>query len=269
MKKHIISIFAAAAAICIISSCAGSGEDKIATNTNSFTEPSGYTNEYDSSAIVCEYKDSIEYYSSCKAGKEVCDKINDLIVVSMFGDEYSGMSVDDAVKSNMESTKEDYHKMIAKVDSASKADGIGRGMALNNSFEYEGTFAESYKDMQSYECSLYAYMGGAHPNTIFKCLVFDMKTGNKVGISDLLVDGSEEEISNLIHEELLKGDAPDEEPFFFDEAKFFNDNILVSDEGITWLFNTYEIAPYSSGEQIATISWDALKPYLKDPSLAE
>ena len=42
-----------------------------------------------------------------------------------------------------------------------------------------------------------------------------------------------------------------------------NGNFGVSEEGVTWTFNPYEIAPYALGIIDLTVSWADLKPYLK------
>lgn len=42
-----------------------------------------------------------------------------------------------------------------------------------------------------------------------------------------------------------------------------NGNFAVSEEGVTWTYNPYEIAPYSMGIIDLTVTWADLKPYLK------
>lgn len=42
-----------------------------------------------------------------------------------------------------------------------------------------------------------------------------------------------------------------------------NGNFSVSEEGVTWTYNPYEIAPYAMGAIELAVRWSDLKPYLK------
>jgi hypothetical protein len=44
------------------------------------------------------------------------------------------------------------------------------------------------------------------------------------------------------------------------------DNFYVNEEGITWTYDPYEIAPYSVGVVQITLSWDEVLPFLMDDS---
>lgn len=44
-------------------------------------------------------------------------------------------------------------------------------------------------------------------------------------------------------------------------------SVFYNAKGVTIVFNTYDIAPYSAGEQAFFIPYDLVKPYLNDYGL--
>ena len=43
-----------------------------------------------------------------------------------------------------------------------------------------------------------------------------------------------------------------------------NGNVTISEEGVSWCFNAYEIAPYYIGSIDVTLSWAQLSGYLSN-----
>lgn len=55
----------------------------------------------------------------------------------------------------------------------------------------------------------------------------------------------------------------DEAGYWFKDNKFhLNDNFIITNDGITWLFNPYEVASYAQGTIELTMSKDELMPLL-------
>ena len=51
--------------------------------------------------------------------------------------------------------------------------------------------------------------------------------------------------------------------FWFDDNKFsLNDNFALTEDGIRFFYNSYEIAPYALGTTDITISYDSIKNLL-------
>jgi len=97
-------------------------------------------------------------------------------------------------------------------------------------------------DMESYE-----YMGGAHGLGTKKYLRFDMNTGKTWGINEAFYDGARPAITKLIQqncEEMKNGGNN----IFFDDVKpEINENFYFDNDYIYFVYNPYEIAPYSEG----------------------
>lgn len=65
--------------------------------------------------------------------------------------------------------------------------------------------------------------------------------------------------------ELTSEDDFDEVGFWFKDNQFhLNDNFILTAEGITWLYNPYEIGPYSQGTIELNVSKNELLPLLNE-----
>lgn len=104
------------------------------------------------------------------------------------------------------------------------------------------------------------YLGGAHPYSYGGYVVFDMSTGEEVKEADFL-DVENSDLYDLLFAKVLEA-MDTEEPEDLLDAPTFNANFSVDNEGVTWLFNPYEVAAYAYGPIEATLTWEELEPYL-------
>ena len=91
----------------------------------------------------------------------------------------------------------------------------------------------------------YQNTGGAHGNVIVTFLNFDTQTGNSISNNDLFSDFTAFE--NLAKDHFFKEISGKKEDYFEPDNFTLPANIGLNDEGLILLYNTYEIAPYSSG----------------------
>ena len=139
-------------------------------------------------------------------------------------------------------------------------------MLFHFEFKREGRFTTACKarHLQTYAVAYNDYTGGAHGMNAIICNVFDLTTGETVSESDLFGEGYQEGVSVLLKTALdafLAAQEEGEDLVF--GAPEPNGNFSVSEEGVTWTYNPYEIAPYAMGAIELTVSWSDLKPYLK------
>jgi len=120
--------------------------------------------------------------------------------------------------------------------------------------ERNGTVKFFNDDFMSLTFSEYAYLGGAHPNSYTLFTILDLNNGNKITLEDIFIEGykpilnkiAEEEFRKL--KELGKHEDLDEAGFWFDDNRFsINDNFALSDDGLTFYYNNYEITAYAYG----------------------
>lgn len=109
------------------------------------------------------------------------------------------------------------------------------------------------------------YEGGAHGYHEDIALNFDTKTGKQITESDLFISGYQEKLEQKI---LACMDKETREMLFSDQAEP-NGNFMLTDKGIYYYFNPYEIGPYAAGVISSFIPWNELTELIKPYSLGE
>lgn len=141
-------------------------------------------------------------------------------------------------------------------------------------------------NMISYVFYNYMFTGGAHGNTYLNTFVFDKNGLVKINdLLDLKNNINDIKITRLIynkikdnhivnesaHEMLIEGlglnnlDNNNNYTGTQDKKFSFKDNLtqfIVLDEGIIFIFDQYQIAPYIDGNPEVLLTWDELKPYM-------
>ena len=129
-----------------------------------------------------------------------------------------------------------------------------------------GNFTAGYKQYLNYLLTYYSFRGGAHGIQTVTQMVLDKKTGAPLSEDDLFVPAYQAPVSALIREAIrssLEADDAELLPLVEMEQVAPNGNFSLSADGIQWLYQPYEVAPYALGIVSATVSWEQLKPYLK------
>lgn len=111
----------------------------------------------------------------------------------------------------------------------------------------------------------YTYLGGAHPNTYEEYVNLDILSGDVITLDQILNPGYHEKLLQIAEQAFRakQGLGPkedlDEAGYFFKNAKFaLNENFLITKEGLKFLFNPYEVAPYVMGPIDFTVSYESL-----------
>ncbi len=141
----------------------------------------------------------------------------------------------------------------------------------------------------SYVFTTYEFTGGAHGNSVVNTFTFNdegkveiedilnlSENNNDIKLSRILAKEIERSQGDMFIEDMmmdglglayLKADGVtlDKEKCNCDGFFFGSNfqNFYLTDEGITFLFNQYQVAPGASGIVKATLDWETLKPYLK------
>lgn len=116
----------------------------------------------------------------------------------------------------------------------------------------------------------YDFMGGAHGNTQADYLVFDLKTGNLLKTQDIFAANANvrTKLENLINEQFRKDQKISAKTTLTEYGMNsdripLNENFFVTQKGIGFFYNAYEIAPYAMGQFEIIIPFEKLKPLLK------
>ncbi len=115
-----------------------------------------------------------------------------------------------------------------------------------------------------------SFTGGAHGSYGTHFINLNPKNGKKITLSDLLKPGYEPALTKLGEEafrsslELKDSILYSEEGYEFPDGVFtLNDNYGFTNQGIRFVFNIYEIAPYALGSQDFVIPYEKIKDWLK------
>ena len=116
----------------------------------------------------------------------------------------------------------------------------------------------------------YEYTGGAHGRQSTKALTFDFSKEKLLSADDLFKKGATTKVDSLIRENLITNyrassvEELEELGFFnYNEAKV-GDNMLLTRNGVTFIFDPYEIAAYFLGTIQVELPYSALSPYLHE-----
>ena len=122
----------------------------------------------------------------------------------------------------------------------------------------------------SYAMDVYEYNGGAHGNRYLLIQNYDLQTGDAVSEQDLFIDDYYEQLKTLLLEALIA--QTDEAETKKDLRRLGysvvdvvpNENFYVTPEGITYVYNPYEIAPYAMGCIQISLPWDSVRHLLRN-----
>ncbi len=120
----------------------------------------------------------------------------------------------------------------------------------------------------AFSLELDADTGGAHPNKTVSNFIIDFKNNELIKLSDLVSNipkftSAAEKVFRKKNS-IPKSKSLQEEGYFFEKGKFnLNNNIGISQNGITVYFNSYEIAPYAMGPTKIVVPFYEIKDILK------
>ena len=142
-------------------------------------------------------------------------------------------------------------------------------------FELTGSVLLNRPELLTVDLSYYAFTGGAHGNSHTEYFVFDTMTGKRLELNDVFEQGFEERLNKLIDSRYrqMKGLSPTdrldgEKGMLFENYIHFNDNFALTDQGVSFVYNNYEITAYAFGPTKIELPYselaDILKPRFKD-----
>lgn len=125
-------------------------------------------------------------------------------------------------------------------------------------------FLKKYNGLQSYSIYRYGFTGGAHGIDSEEAIVFDLKSGKVITADDIFKSGWENTMSQLLSSHLKEAyEDPEAYEMLFVKEIEPNGNFYVTEVGITYIYDRYEIGPYVVGITKVTVPWDELNEILK------
>jgi len=116
------------------------------------------------------------------------------------------------------------------------------------------------------------YTGGAHPNytTLFKN--YSVTTGKELKDKDLFVPNYKKKLTNITKDyyKKLHQLTPDKSLTtlgWFDNKFVLAETFAITEKGIYFLYNSYEIKPYSDGQTTFMLPYEIFTPLISEKSI--
>ncbi len=113
------------------------------------------------------------------------------------------------------------------------------------------------------------YSGGAHPNTNFFFINYNLKSNQPITLDSLINQSQKLQLTTIGERifrknEKISAKANLQDGYFFENGKFYlPENFYISDRGLVFLYNPYEIKPYVAGITKLLIPFADLKNITK------
>lgn len=120
----------------------------------------------------------------------------------------------------------------------------------------------------------FGFTGGAHPFNGSRFIVLNLANGNPVTLDDLMNPGYEAALNvegeRAFREarQLAEHSSLEEDGFTFANNAFvLNDNYGVNKDGLSFIFNSYEVSPYVMGPSEFTIPYEDIRSLIRTDGL--
>lgn len=270
MKRQPILLLLCALTSAIFFSCT---QKTIKTTEKDFVKKYYLSNDTTKGALSVDFEVEIPI---AFANKEVLNSIRGTIISNLFGEEYISHANDSIVQLFTSELvieyKENNEPLLQDLDTTNK-------YSFDNEHTLSGFSLLSDNKIYVYGIERYVNMGGAHGLETRNYYNFDLKTGKLLAEKDLFVTNYEVNLAKLIKIRIVEEskqykEVKNSEPIldledtdYWTDSIKANGNFYITDEGINYVFNPYEVAPYYMGQTEVTLPFNRLKSLLKPNSI--
>lgn len=215
-------------------------------------------NNIDTSKIEIAY----QYYLKPKEIWQ--DSINKHVANFIFGNSY--FEIPDNVKIICNDSA--FAACIDTFTSYAKQDYQDSEFGMLWEMDLKTSINEEFETFATLGLGLYMFSGGAHGNTYYGHINIDKSNGKTLELKDFISDTTEfnriAEICFRKQNEISETEILSDLGFWFPTNQFScNNNFYISNEGFNFIFNTYEVAPYSHGTFEFSVPFTLSKELLK------
>ncbi|MCL1943166.1 MAG: RsiV family protein [Candidatus Azobacteroides sp.] len=211
-------------------------------------------------------------YPAAYKNKKILDSIRVWFIECFFGKEYSTFSPEQAA----DRFKADYlaeYKNVEKEYSDDQARNADEEFVPVSWYSYYLTgnvkIEFNKNDLLCFLVYNDIYNGGEHGVHSYLYYTLNLETGERLTEKDIFKEDYQEELSNLLVTALEKQNNVSSREELSDLGYvgaielLSNDNFIIGEEGITYLYNEYEIASYLMGAVKIFIPYSSMKEILK------
>ncbi len=134
-------------------------------------------------------------------------------------------------------------------------------------FELDGK-GNIYKNYAVTELPYSTYTGGAHPNYFSLHTNYNLNTGAIIEMEDIVSDSlAFKKVVEKAFEKAIKekGADADMSLYFWDKPFYLPANYAITDKGLYFIYNPYEVAPYAFGLTDFTVPYNELEGVITLP----
>lgn len=200
--------------------------------------------------------------------QDILRNIQKQIVAKVFGEVYNSMNLDSILPKYAQVLANEYIKssepFLQKIIEANEPSPIWQ-----NIIQVQGAVLFLDDKILSYSYERYAYMGGAHGNSSRLLYNFDLNNARIITEKNLFIENYEAPLTQLIKQQIVEDNAEMESIADLSEFHFFedqikpNNNFYINGDGIVYVYNQYDIAPYSTGQIEVALTFERIKPLLR------
>jgi hypothetical protein len=138
------------------------------------------------------------------------------------------------------------------------------------SYKLRTSEKNGHKNVLCYTAEKTTFEGSTHQLHTVQCLNFDRRNGMLVTLAGVLKSDCEKQLNKLLFDALLEHfqcttrDDLSKHSVLMNSEIYVPDNYLILGDGIEFIYNEFEIAPYEAGTIRLKISNNKLKPILKE-----
>ena len=125
------------------------------------------------------------------------------------------------------------------------------------------------RDIIGHFIKYYQYTGGAHGGTFITCRNLRLEDGSLVTLDNYFKPGYEKVLLPVLERKLLEyaecdsRDELDDHGYFSNEPMFISENFEIRQDTIDFIYNQYDIAPYSTGITTLSVPEDLIRDIIR------
>jgi hypothetical protein len=199
-----------------------------------------------------------DYYYVNGGNKNVRNKIDSVLLPAYFLRYKNRAS--DALITNAQANlaTKDYMDTVSGEDLGVEYDSLNNPFTWNSNGANDNRWSNVVWDAMGVLCVSVedeSYTGGAHPNTYVGYYNFDCKTGNVIKLNDIFLPGYQKVLLKKLQAFKLENTDNGAGDCIYADTIPLTENFYLTDQGITFFYNQYEIAPYVCGTFEFQIDW--------------
>ena len=185
--------------------------------------------------------------------------IRQSIFEAAFGQSYDTLNVQEAATRYADDLAAEFKELSAAMWRGWQKAGIADPAAAQWSDSIEGYFAGQNGPYRSYIVNLTDFTGGAHSNSTTRAFVFDLTDGSPVTLDDLFVPDFNDALTEILNRHVAECLSEEDMEAMFEPTLSPTGNYILTSDSITFIYNPYEIGPYSIGTPSVSVPIKELK----------